>query len=207
MRRNQMTFYVSFWDAANALPEENRYDFLRAIFCYVFEKRDCCKDLPTPAMAAFIAIKPVLDAANRKAEIGRLGGSKRKDPTKRDESKDKVEVEKEIENKMEKEVEGKIAQTDVLSQIRSLYEGQIAPSLSPNQAAELRTLADAMGMDCCYYATKIALDKGKASWPYIIAILRAKHSQGVRCLADWTKLEACSQTKTVDYSHSEEESL
>lgn len=207
MKRNQMTFYVSFWDAANALPEENRYDFLQAILRYAFEDYDSSKDLSGPAAAAFILVRPVLDAANRKAEIGRLGGSKCKAPAKKSESKGKVEVEKEIENKMEKEVEGKIAQADILSPILSLYGGRIVPPLSANQTAELLALANDMGMDCCSRAADIALAKGKASWPYIIAILRTKQSQGVRCLADWDKPEPPTLAKNLDYSYSEEESL
>lgn len=209
MSRNQMTFYSSFWDAANILPEESRYDFLQAIFRYVFEDYDSSKDLSGPAAATFVLVRPVLDAANRKAEIGRLGGSKRKALTKQEESKgeNKVEVEVEVENKDEKKVEGKVAQADILSPILSLYGGRITPPLSANQAAELLALAHDMGMDCCSRAADIALAKGKASWPYIIAILRTKQSQGVRCLADWDKLETRSRIKNVDYSHSEEESL
>lgn len=180
MSRNQMTFYSSFWDAANILPEESRYDFLQAIFRYVFEDYDSSKDLSGPAAATFVLVRPVLDAANRKAEIGRLGGSKRKASTKRVESKGKNKVE--VETKDEKEVEGKVAQADILSPILSLYGGRITPPLSANQAAELLALAHDMGVDCCSRAADIALAKGKASWPYIIAILRAKHSQGVRCL-------------------------
>lgn len=206
-----MTFYSSFWDAANILPEESRYDFLQAIFRYVFEDYDSSKDLSGPAAATFVLVRPVLDAANRKAEIGRLGGSRRKTPTKRTESKDENKVEVEIEKKMEKEVEGKVAQADILSPILSLYGGRITPPLSANQAAELLALAHDMGVDCCSRAADIALAKGKASWPYIIAILRAKHSQGVRCLANWDYLEASRQHKPVDgmpdYSHTEDESL
>lgn len=205
MSRNQMTFYSSFWDAANILPEESRYDFLQAIFRYVFEDYDSSKDLSGPAAATFVLVRPVLDAANRKAEIGRLGGSKRKASTKRVESKGKNKVE--VETKDEKEVEGKVAQADILSPILSLYGGRITPPLSANQAAELLALAHDMGVDCCSRAADIALAKGKASWPYIIAILRAKHSQGVRCLADWAKLEPRTRDKNLDYSYSEEESL
>lgn len=208
MKRNQMTFYISFWRAAKALPEETQLQFLKSIFEYVFE--DCSarsKKLSGPAALAFGLIEPILESANRKAEIGRLGGSKCKAPAKKSESKDKVEVEKEIENKMEKEVEGKIAQADILSPILSLYGGRIVPPLSANQTAELLALANDMGMDCCSRAADIALAKGKASWPYIIAILRTKQSQGVRCLADWDKPEPPTLAKNLDYSYSEEESL
>lgn len=209
MSRNQMTFYSSFWDAANILPEESRYDFLQAIFRYVFDDYDSSKDLSGPAAATFVLVRPVLDAANRKAEIGRLGGSKRKTPTKYAESKDEEEeeIEAEKKNNSENETEGKVAHANILSPLLSLYGDRIVPPLSANQAAELLALAHDMGMDCCSRAADIALAKGKASWPYIIAILRTKQGKGVRCLADWDKLEARNQTKNVDYSHSEEESL
>lgn len=206
MSRNQMTFYISFWRAAKALPEETQLQFLKSIFEYVFEDcSDRSKKLSGPAELAFGLIEPILESANRKAEIGRLGGSRRKTPTKRAESKGENKVE--VENKIEKEIEGNVAHTNILSPILSLYGDRIIPPLSANQAAELLALAHDMGIDCCSRAADIALAKGKASWPYIIAILRTKQSQGVRCLADWAKLEPRTRDKNLDYSYSEEKSL
>lgn len=206
MSRNQMTFYISFWRAAKALPEETQLQFLKSIFEYVFEDcSDRSKKLSGPAELAFGLIEPILESANRKAEIGRLGGSRRKPLTKRAESKGENKVE--VENKIEKEIEGNVSHTNILSPILSLYGDRIIPPLSADQAAELLALAHDMGMDCCSRAADIALAKGKASWPYIIAILRTKQSQGVRCLADWAKLEPRTRDKNLDYSYSEEESL
>lgn len=78
---------------------------------------------------------------------------------------------------------------------------------------ELRGYVRDMGPDCCTRAFDIALDEKKTSWSYVRGILRAKLAQGVRCLADWDRLEAGRQKQAPkgsgvpDYSHSEEESL
>ena len=50
-----------------------------------------------------------------------------------------------------------------------------------------------MGPDVCKRAFDIALDSKKTTWPYIRAILQDKQARGVRCLADWEKLEAAKQ--------------
>lgn len=54
---------------------------------------------------------------------------------------------------------------------------------------ELACYAKTMGAAVCKRAMDIALDNKSAKWSYIKAILADKQSRGVKCLADWDKLE------------------
>lgn len=70
------------------------------------------------------------------------------------------------------------------------YRRRINPMLTESALRELRGYAQRLGEGCCLRAMDEALDAGKASWPYLRAILRDKEAKGVRCLADWDALEA-----------------
>lgn len=76
-----------------------------------------------------------------------------------------------------------------LAAVISAYANKINPCPSEACIGELKGFAGQMGADCCLRAMDIALDEKKTSWSYIRAILRDKLKQGVRCLADWDKLE------------------
>lgn len=97
-----------------------------------------------------------------------------------------------------------------LAAVMSAYLDKINPNPSQTSLEELKAYTESMGAAVCLRAIDAALDAGKASWNYIRAILRTKQSQGVRCLADWDRLEAQRQRQAdgmPDYSHTEDESL
>lgn len=77
------------------------------------------------------------------------------------------------------------ARNSAASAVLSAYLDKINPMASQASLEELRGYAEVMGEACCLRAFDIALDEKKAAWSYIRGILRAKMSQGVRCLADW----------------------
>ena len=74
------------------------------------------------------------------------------------------------------------------------YLDRINPSPSPTSVDELRGYAQAMGGEVCRRAMDVALDAKKANWPYIRGILRSKLAAGVKCLADWDRLEEARET-------------
>lgn len=76
MKRDQFTFYRSFWEALKALPKKDRLGFMMALGSYVFE--DAPEEPQGAALASFLLVKPILDKANKKAVNGKQGGSKRK---------------------------------------------------------------------------------------------------------------------------------
>ena len=109
--RKQFTFYRSFWEAVKTLPKKDRLPVLEAIISYALDGT-VPQGLTTGQSAFFLLVKPNLDAARRKAESGKQGGSKKKANaskpqanSKQTESKKENEIENENEVEIEKENE------------------------------------------------------------------------------------------------------
>ena len=111
MKRTQFTFYESFYKAVKMIKNPDAraqaYDIICAYALYGEEPNmDLLQDF---AAIAFELIKPNLDSSRRKAENGKIGGSKKQNSskTKANYNQDKVESNKENEkeNKKEKEKE------------------------------------------------------------------------------------------------------
>lgn len=81
------------------------------------------------------------------------------------------------------------AHTREKSVVITAYMDKINATPSERCITELLHYQSEMGSECCLRAIDIALDAKKASWNYIRAILQNKHEHGVKCLADWEKLE------------------
>ena len=104
MERSQFTFYRSFWDAIKELPAKSKAEVVCAICAYALEGE--APKLSGTSKAIFTLIKPTLDASARKAEIGKLGGSKEKAKDKQSESKGEAEQKQTVrENEKENEIE------------------------------------------------------------------------------------------------------
>ena len=110
--RKQFTFYRSFWEAVQTLPKKDRLPVLEAIISYALDGT-VPQGLTTGQSAFFLLVKPNLDAARRKAESGKQGGSKKKANasktqanSKQTESKKENEIENEIENECYKNICG-----------------------------------------------------------------------------------------------------
>lgn len=76
MKREQFTFYRSFWEALKALPKKDKLPFVMAICAYALDEETT--PLNGQPLASFLLAKPVLDKANKKAANGKQGGSKQK---------------------------------------------------------------------------------------------------------------------------------
>lgn len=107
-RRNQFTFYASFFESASRIKNKaHRADLYDALCRYALTGEEPDLDnLSDAAAVAFISARPNLDASRRKAKSGKDGGSKPKANAKQTESKaEKAESEKEKEVENEKENE------------------------------------------------------------------------------------------------------
>ena len=71
--RESMVFYKSFLVSIRLLPKKHQLQFYNALFDYGFDGVPP-KDLPGGAAALFNALKPQIDANNRKFENGKKGG-------------------------------------------------------------------------------------------------------------------------------------
>lgn len=114
--RKQFTFYASYLDALEDLPEKDQSKTLLAVIRYALRGIEP-KGLSTAGKVAFSLVKPTLDSARRKAEIGKIGGCKSgtslDEPTKQNNgafpsgtSKKEGEDEKEGEKEIENEIKG-----------------------------------------------------------------------------------------------------
>lgn len=117
MDRTQFTFYESFYKAAKRIKDPTaRAEVYDAICEYALYGNEPDIDaLSEMAAIAFELIKPNLDASRKKAESGKLGGTKKQSKStfeakrKQNEASEKQEqTESKKENKKEKEGENKI---------------------------------------------------------------------------------------------------
>ncbi len=66
--RNQYTFYKSYLDAIDELPDENQLEVYRAISYYAI-RDEVVTGLSPAASIVFNLIKPALDLGRKKSEI------------------------------------------------------------------------------------------------------------------------------------------
>lgn len=106
MKRNQFTFYRSFFEAMMKLPEEMWLAYLVNIVSYGLDGETMMK-MNFTQDAMFELVKPNLDAARKKAEAGATGGrcGKASKQVSKKENKKENEIEKEIEIEIETETE------------------------------------------------------------------------------------------------------
>ena len=107
-KRQQFTFYRSYFEALKELPQELRLGALEAVICYALDAVEPQGLSPMQRMA-FRLIRPTLDAGRKKALSGKKGGSKpqanRKQTVSKKENENEVEAEGEIEKEKELEIE------------------------------------------------------------------------------------------------------
>ena len=103
-KRKQFTFYRSFMNALEDVPEEFRWPAVRAVIEYGLDGKKP-QGLDSHGKIYFKMAKPTLDAGRKKAKAGKEGGSKTQANRKQAASKKENEIEKEIENEIETENE------------------------------------------------------------------------------------------------------
>lgn len=197
MKREQFTFYRSFWESLKELPKKDQLPFVFAICSYVFEEET--KPITGAAKSAFVLVKPILDKASKKAANGKQGGIKSKANNKQTESKTEAnekQTESHIQVEVEKEIEiendSYYIKNNVNKKAAAVIDdflNRINPTPSPSCLQTLSGYADKLGTAVCKRAFDIALDNRKTNWPYIQAILQDKLENGVQCLADWDELD------------------
>lgn len=102
-RRNQFTFYASYYDAIQHLKKQDQLAVIMAICAYALDGTE--PKLTGAAASAFILIKPTLDASKRKAESGKRGGSAKREASKEEANGKQSAREKEKEKEKEGEIE------------------------------------------------------------------------------------------------------
>lgn len=98
MKRDQFTFYRSYYEALRNLPQKERAKAVMAICAYALDEE--LPALSGVALSVFTLIRPTLDSGRKKAE-----NRKNKTKTKQEQSSKEKEREKEVEKECEGEKE------------------------------------------------------------------------------------------------------
>ena len=149
--------------------------------------------------------------ASKSEANGKQTGSKPEANTKREQTvrEKENEIEKEKENEIENECYKEIPPNGGIKKappfgggvgssndkVIAYYANRVNATMSDMVISALLGYEKTMGPDCCIRAIDIALDEKKATWSYINAILKSKEQQGVRCLADWDKVDEARRSR------------
>lgn len=194
MERQQFTFYRSYYEALKTLPKKEREAVIMAMCAYALDEEE--PELYGVPASCFTLIRPTLDSGRNKAR-NRSGKTKTKqeqNDNKQEETGKEKEREVEVEVEVEREndslkISPPVGGDTKAAAVIADYLDRVNPAASPASLEELSGYARRMGEAVCKRAFDVALDSKKATWPYIRAILRDKEARGVKCLADWDRLE------------------
>lgn len=225
MKRDQFTWYRSYYEALRTLPAKDFQIAVLAICAYALDEE--VPDLSGVPNSVFTLIRPTLDSGRNKA-ANRLKKQKtnqeqtdNKPEQTRKEKEGEGEGEGEGEREEESEREGENDMLKILppgggntkspaaaagvsplssavAMVQADYLNRVNAAASPASLDELAGFVEAMGPDCCRRAFDIALDERITRWSYIRGILQDKQQRGVKCLADWDALDGQRQKKRRD---------
>lgn len=221
MKREQFTWYRSYYEALRTLPAKDFQIAVLAICAYALDEE--VPDLSGVPNSVFTLIRPTLDSGRNKA-ANRLKKQKtnqeqtynkpeqtRKEKEGEGEREEESESEREGENDMLKilppgggntkspaTAAGVSPLSSAVAMVQADYLNRVNATASPASLDELAGFVEAMGPDCCRRAFDIALDERITRWSYIRGILQDKQQRGVKCLADWDALDGQRQKKRRD---------
>lgn len=207
MKREQFTFYRSYYEAIKTLPAKELKSVLLAICSYALDEE--APVLSGIANSVFILIRPTLDSGRKKAgnRVNKRRTEQEQNENKTGQNRKEDEGEREVEREREGEVEREVEREDDMSKsiIPVIPSAREAPPVSQpsktsaavgyflrhiNASASgecLRELLDyeqKLGSDVCIYAMRYAIDEQKTAWSYIRAILAAYVRDGVKSVDD-----------------------
>ena len=103
--KKSFSFFISYWEAIEELPESQQLPVLRAIIKYAFFDEEPV-GFKGAKRAVFLLVKPTLDKSKQKSASGKQGGSKPKANRKQNESKMKANAKQTLSDISEGEGEG-----------------------------------------------------------------------------------------------------
>ena len=214
MKREQFTFYRSYYEAIKSLPAKELKSVLIAVCAYALDEE--IPSLSGTANSVFVLIRPTLDSGRKKAtnrankrasNAEQIGTNVEQTQNKTEQSRNEGEGEREIEREGEVEREVEVEREDdmsisIIPVIPSAREATpVAPPASGSTAVGfflrhvnanasgecLREILDyerQIGPDVCIYAMRYAIDEKKTAWSYIRAIMAAYVRDGVKSVDD-----------------------
>lgn len=206
MKREQFTFYRSYYEAIKSLPAKELKSVLLAVCAYALDEE--IPSLSGTANSVFVLIRPTLDSGRKKAanRANKRASNAEQIETNAKQTQNKTEQtrnESEVEREVEREDDMSISRynnpipdiPDARASVSPQAERKESPSvgyflrkINSNASGEcLRELLDferAIGSEACLYALRYAVDEQKTAWSYIRAILAAYVRDGVKSADD-----------------------
>lgn len=221
MKREQFTWYRSYYEALRTLPAKDFQIAVLAICAYALDEE--VPDLSGVPNSVFTLIRPTLDSGRNKAanRLKKQKTNQEQTDNKPEQTRKEKEGEGEREEESEREGEGENDMLKILppgggntkspaaaagvsplssavAMVQADYLNRVNAAASPASLDELAGFVEAMGPDCCRRAFDIALDERIPRWSYIRVILQDRQQRGVKCLADWDALDGQRQKKRRD---------
>lgn len=210
MKRDQFTWYRSYYEALRTLPAKDFKIAVLAICAYALDEE--VPDLSGVPNSVFTLIRPTLDSGRNKAanRLKKQKTNQEQTDNKPEQTRKEKEGEGEREEESEREGENDMLKilppgggntkslaaaagvsplSSAVAMVQADYLNRVNAAASPASLDELAGFVEAMGPDCCRRAFDIALDERITRWSYIRGILQDKQQRGVKCLADWDALD------------------
>lgn len=211
-------FYRSFLEAIGEMEDRDKLDTFQAICSYAIYGTEPVLSSPF-SRAVFSLAKPSIDANKGRRANGKKGGRPPKNPdetggpetgnhwfSERESTESESGSESGAESGAVAGAGGGAADhhrpregEDGLGRVMTAFLDRINPRPSPGSLGQLKAYCEELGAEVCLEAIDRALDAGEAkrNWNYIRGILKSLSKQGVRCLADWKRIEENRQRGTV----------
>lgn len=210
MKRDQFTWYRSYYEALRTLPAKDFKVAVLAICAYALDEE--VPSLSGVPNSVFTLIRPTLDSGRNKAanRLNKRKTNQEQTDNKPEQTRKEKEGEGEREEESEREGENDMLKilppgggntkspaaaagvsplSSAVAMVQADYLNRVNAAASPASLDELAGFVEAMGPDCCRRAFDIALDERITRWSYIRGILQDKQQRGVKCLADWDALD------------------
>lgn len=195
---NGFTFYRSYFECLDKLPEAEQNILLRAIVYYVY--KDTEPELDGIISALWSVIKPNLDTSknrslnpqkqnrNKKKTNEKQNKNKKKTNEKQEENNDLIDKDndkdKEIEKDKEIDKEGINSFSTTKRTIYDIIEENFGRTLSSMEIEKISTWTEEYTEDIIEYAVRQSVMANKRSFNYVNGILRNWKSNGYKTLQE-----------------------
>jgi len=197
--QNGFTFYRSYYEAAQGLPDKQRLALYDSMLAYMME--DLKPNLSGASNAMFVLMKPTLDKSKTRSRVRRDSAEKESNGNQND------SVTSMSEECRVKSVEGRVKSDDAhvrdMRKILLRYEHFAGADYSTANVSGFRAYLEHMEADVIIAAIDDAAGRGQGgNYPYIQAILRDWKKAGITTMEAFGREQAAQEQERKDRRNS-----
>ena len=196
-RRNQFTFYASYYDAIQHLKKQDQLAVIMAICAYAIYGTE--PKLTGAAASSFILIKPTLDTSRRRAESGKRGGNAKQDASKEESNGKQSAREKEKEKEKEGEIEKEKEKEKESFSFKEKSQKKAAEGLDPDLSAFAPDLRTAVEQWLSYKAERREAYTPTSLDALLSQVAAAEKSDGAAAVAQIIRSSMASGFKGITF--------